>query len=150
MENGLSDENRINRVVRENGAPNHRDTSKKKLCTAAFWRTMVNLIDPPYTREKLTAFFDNRASYDSIRHWRYGHSYPPRWAYDLIHRNTLRRIAELQAVVAQARQIQTSPGQGWNKGAKTLAVWRERKARERDAKEKAASETASNELKANQ
>lgn len=143
MEMDGLDESRIARAMQANGARNHHAALEKKHGTATFWRTMVNLIDPPYTREKLTAFFDNRASYDSIRHWRYGHSYPPRWAYDLIHRNTLRRIAELHAVVEQARQIKTSPGQGWNKGAKTLAVWRERKARERDAqKEKAASEAA--------
>jgi hypothetical protein len=44
----------------------------------------------------------------------------------------LKLNAKAAAIAALGANLEPSIGMGWNKGAKTLAVWREREARERE------------------
>jgi hypothetical protein len=73
--------------------------------------------------------FENRASIDSIKNWRYGRSRPPEWAIFIL-RTKLN--AKAASIVELGTKLEPSIGMGWNKGAKTLAVWREREARKRE------------------
>lgn len=84
---------------------------------------------------QLLDLFDRRASYASITAWRFGWRRAPQWAADLIRSKLAARAAD---DIAAGQALKPPIGKGWNKGAKTLAAWRERKARERDEKEKAA------------
>ena len=87
------------------------------------------LLPPPISRVALLTLFENRASIDSIKNWRYGRSRPPEWAIFIL-RTKLN--AKAASIVELGTKLEPSIGMGWNKGAKTLAVWREREARKRE------------------
>lgn len=134
------DESRNRRGSSENGAPNHRDTlhSNRYAGAKEAIRAAIDYLVPaPAKPADLIAIFDGRANYGMIRNWKYGLAFPPPWAMDLLQRRLNERAAQPLQKAKAIAGVQ-GPGMGWNKGAKTLAVWRERKARERDAKEKAA------------
>ena len=120
--------------VQADTSPGHRDLLPKKRVTREMDTAIRRLIDKPITRGKVIELFDYRASFPAISLWRYGHRGAPQWAVELIRSKLAKRAAEDLAIGAA---IRPGVGMNWNKGAKTLAVWRERKARERDEKEKA-------------
>ena len=112
----------------QNGRCDHRESLPRKPHTAAS-KAIECLLPPPIPRTKLLALFQNRATIDAIKNWRYGRSKPPQWAVDLL-RSKLN--AKAAAIAALGTRLEPSVGMGWNKGAKTLAVWREREARKRE------------------
>lgn len=135
MENGSRDESGNQRVVRENGAPNHRDSFKRRKISNGLDAAIRQLYNPPISRVTLLDLFDNRASFASITAWRFGWNAPPHWAADLL-KAKLRTRAE-QLLRCESTITPRKGSHGW-RGSENLAVWRERKARERAAKEKAA------------
>jgi hypothetical protein len=112
----------------QSGLPGHRESLPRKPCTPAR-KAIECLIPPPISRVALLALFDNRATIDSIKNWRYGRSRPPQWAIDIL-RSKLN--AKAAVIAALGTKLEPSTGMGWNKGVKTLAVWREREARKRE------------------
>ena len=66
----------------------------------AFDRAIRALI-PRGTRTEILALFDDRVTWDAIRHWRTGKRGPPQWAID--------RLRERAATVAA---LQAGPGTG--------------------------------------
>ena len=112
----------------QSGRREHGETLPRKPYTAAS-KAIECLLPPPIPRTKLLALFQNRATIDAIKNWRYGRSKPPQWAVDLL-RSKLN--AKAAAIAALGTRLEPSVGMGWNKGAKTLAVWREREARKRE------------------
>ncbi len=116
----------------------HAESSPRKQTSPEMGAAIQRLIPGRITRVMLLDLFDWRAEYKAIQSWRYGHHRAPQWAADLIKDKLAKRAA---ADLIAAAAIKPPIGKGWNKGAATLAAWRERKARE---KEKAANEAAGN------
>jgi hypothetical protein len=74
---------------------------------------------------------------ETIRSWQRRLARPAPWVIDAMV-DRIRREAHERLALADQLQGCAGPGKGWNKGAKTLAVWRARQAEEREAKKKAA------------
>jgi hypothetical protein len=123
--------------VQARGYRTHRDSLPSNRGTTAFWSVMVQLLEPPYSRAQLESFFQHRASYGLIRHWRYGHCTAPPWALDLMRQEARRQIAKRNGAIDTLNSIRRPEGAGI-RGTRALRAWRERKAREQDEKEKAA------------
>jgi hypothetical protein len=123
--------------IQARGHREHRDSLPSNRGTTPFWSVMVQLLEPPYSRAQLESFFQHRASYGLIRHWRYGHCTAPPWAFDLMRQEARRQIAERNAAIETLNSIRR-PERAGIRGTRALRAWRERKARERDEKEKAA------------
>ncbi len=139
MENDSLQPSEIRRDMQVDDTQKHRESLRRKPVSGEMGAAIQRLIPGGITRSALLDLFDQRASHKAIEAWRYGWRGAPQWAVDLIRSKLAARAA---ADIAAGAMIPVSRGMGWNKGAKTLAVWRERKARERDEKEKAAHEAA--------
>lgn len=139
MENGSNVACEIGSESQASAPQNHHASLPKKRVTREMDDAIQRLIGKQPSRGALLDLFDNRATAAAIKAWRYGWRGSPQWAVELI-RSKL--AAQARADLAAGAKLRPGAGMGWNKGAKTLAVWRERKARERDAKEKAANEAA--------
>jgi hypothetical protein len=117
--------------MQENGSRNHHSPLAEN-----HYRTINELLN--WAPDDVTiAVCAGRINREMIRNWRRGLARPAPWIVDAI-TTQIERQARAALDLANRARASAGPGKGWNKGAKTLAVWRERKARERDAKEKAA------------
>jgi hypothetical protein len=117
----------------EHGSQKHCKTVRRAKVSAGINTAICYLHTPPISRATLLELFDNRASFAAITAWRFGWRNPPLWAARLLATKMQKRISEMQAAPIPIRGA--GPGE---RGAKTLAVWRERQAAEREAKRKAA------------
>lgn len=91
------------------------------------WQGIEILLEPPYSPKRLTAFFDERVAYETIRNWRYGRSKPPAWACHWV-ADRLQAQGERLMNAADAIKKAFGPGRGHDKGAKHLAKWRAERA----------------------
>ena len=137
VEISLPSESEFAARIKARGYRKHRNSLPSNRGTTPFWAFMVRHLEPPYSPAKLTAFFNKRASYGLIRHWRYGHCEPPPWAIELMRQEAHKRIAVINAGIELLNKIRRHESAGI-RGTRHLRAWRERKARERDEKEKAA------------
>jgi hypothetical protein len=126
-------------AARDSRPLEHRDSLPGKTEASPFWRAMVLLIEPPYTRDKLVNFFDHRAQYAAIRNWRYGHRIPPDWASEMIRHELERRAAALKSVAHSLAKRGPGPA---IRGTAQLHAWRAKQAEEREAKKKASEEAS--------
>jgi hypothetical protein len=133
VENGSRRESGIGCAMQENGPRNHRAWPKRVKVTQGFNAVVHKLCTPHITRQKLLSLFDNRASFASIRAWRYGWRAPPRWAADML--KTKIRAHAQETLQYESTIVARKGSHGW-RGPENLAVWRERKARERDERSK--------------
>jgi hypothetical protein len=119
--------------VRSSRPRKHSDSFPARTDIAPFWRLMVLLIPPPYTRDKLVDFFERRALIGAIRNWRYGHCTPPGWAFDIMRSHVHRRVAALNAA---ADSLKAMPSRGPGPGERGAAHWRRWNARQAEEREK--------------
>jgi len=85
----------------------------------------------------LLAMFGDRITAGQVYDWRRGKSRPAPWIMAAL-ADRLEQEAKAKLELAAKARSCAGPGKGWNKGAKTLAVWRAKQAEEREAKKKAA------------
>lgn len=113
------------------GARKHGESLRRKPVSAGMDAVIRRLINTPQiSRGTLLELFEHRASFAAITAWRFGWRGPPQWAVDLIGDKLATRAARDAAEFAK---IRPTIGMGWNKGAATLAAWREKKSRQKEA-----------------
>jgi hypothetical protein len=116
-------------AARDSRPLEHRDSLPGKTEASPFWRAMVLLIEPPYTRDKLVNFFEHRAQYAAIRNWRYGHRIPPDWASEMIRHELEQRATALKSAARSLAKRGPGPA---IRGTAQLHAWRARQAEERE------------------
>ena len=135
MTKGRSDgESEFGSDAQVSAAHKHSAIPKKQKVTGGLDTVIRALCAPAVTRESLLELFDNRASYEAIKAWRFGWRRAPLWACELLKAKIRFRAANW---IAHESTITPQIGYRGSHGKHNLAAWRERKARERDAKEKA-------------
>jgi len=115
-------ESKIKRDAAKRARQRHLAKLARTECPA-IWRGIESLLEPPYTPERLIAFFENRVTYGMIRHWRYGRSKPPAWACRLV-ADRLDARARLYLKAARAVEKAFGIGRAHDKEGKHLARWR--------------------------
>jgi hypothetical protein len=82
----------------------------------------------PFDRRAVCALFADRASWDTIRHWRRGNAGPPQWAVDIVQTAALAKASLAQQA---ALAVSAGRGKGHGAGAKALRAWRAKRAKEK-------------------
>lgn len=100
---------------RSMNAPQDHIRNFKASVPRGFAELLLELFPPGSPHAALTAFFDNRATFQAIYDWRRGKAKPPQWALDRIAGYHLERAAAAQA-------CEPSPGKA--AGFKNLQRWK--------------------------
>lgn len=108
--------------------PKHNPITKTKALTNPIGRSLALLCpatEKGIPRESLLAVFEGRASFAVIRSWRFGYSYPPNWAIDLLKAKLYDKAQHLQALSDRLPRRERKPSNALN-------IWRERMASEKE------------------
>jgi len=82
--------------------PSHRESLPAASALPHLEHVIRKLV-PSGRRAEITALFDGKAPYNSIKDWRKGRRYPPAWAIDMVQK----RVAE---IADHASKIRSGPG----------------------------------------
>lgn len=122
--------NEIGTQVRASNTRKHSESLPRNKLTVGIDHAIKVALDPyPVTQQRLLDIFKGRASFTSIRSWRYGWSRPPMWAVKMLQAKIEARRRELYRVLDMLEGRTGGPGE---RGSRHLAAWRERKAREKE------------------